>query len=370
MPNWNTPSRRLDIMKTRYAAIFKSCLYVGVGLMATGNLLAEDDLTTSSRAKTKGHSASERSADSTRDWGERREAIGDIQAARELLGATVRASDGEKVGHLKNVVVDLESGRVLYVVLAGAGKGEGEVAVPPGLFERSEETGRWTIASDAKEISEAPKFSLRLESTNLGQASFVHKVHEHFGEPAWWQGAKPADEGAFKNVHAATELPGMRIKNVADQDMGEVRDVVLDLSAGRVPFVVLAPRSDLELNRRVYAMPPDALTLSADGKHLVSDIDREKLVESPSLNRNNLDRLSEPAFAASIYRHYGKDAYFENNASKILTPTGRGNRGYQDEQNETYGRPRNRQDVIGRDPGASRTNSATRNRSLLPPGRD
>jgi len=106
--------------------------------------------------------------------------------------------------------------------------------------------------------------------------------------------------------------------------MGKINNVIVDLSAGRVAYVTLDLDSGLGLgNDDLYALPPNALSLGSDKKHLVSNIDKDKLAGAPHFPRNRWPGASDVSFASRIYQHYGKQAWFETNPGDNLQPTGR-----------------------------------------------
>ncbi len=246
-----------------------------------------------------------------------------LERSSRLIGSTVQTSDKERAGQIKDIVADLESGRVLYAVVSTSripGLGD-DLALPPGVFsEIRGDVAHLSLSHSA--LKEAPKFTSDMDRPEqLGQASFVHQVHQKFNQSAWWQGANAPDTGKFNNVHKLSNIAGMNVKNVSDKPVGEINNVMVDLPAGRVGFVVLTPDKDLDLGAKYFALPPNALTLSSDQKTLVSNVDREKLSNSPSFNRDEWSKLSDRSFASRVYQHYGKQAYFDSGTT--LTPTGR-----------------------------------------------
>src|SRR5205814_7129566 len=124
----------------------------------------------------------------------------------------------------------------------------------------------------------------------------------------------------FNNVHKSSDLIGMKVKNVGDQDMGKIDNLMLNLSQGRIAFVILSPDSSLNLGNNLYALPSDTFTASADRKFFSADISKEKLAGAPRFAKNNWNQLSDPSFASQVYQYYGKQAYFEQGN---LRPTGR-----------------------------------------------
>ncbi len=248
----------------------------------------------------------------TRNIGDK--TFGQIERASKLVGKDVRSSDNQKIGKIDDLVVDLESGHVLYAVVGSGGvlgAGEKKHAVAPAIFTQSGDQVRVTL--DKEKIMSAPEFTKDIDKENeLAKADFVERVHQHFGQNAWWKGSKPAGEGSFNNVHKVTDLKGMNVENASNEPMGEVEDLAIDLAAGRVVFAVLQPARSLELGNNLYALPPDALTRASDGKKLATGLTKEKLAAAPHIEKNNWSKLSDRSFASQVYQYYGKQAYFES----------------------------------------------------------
>jgi len=245
--------------------------------------------------------------------------LANAERAANLYGREIVGSDNQKLGKVDNVIVDLESEHVLYVVV---GASRGKVAVPPQVIGQT--TGNTLHANITKQkLDGAPQFTSDLDKPGqLGQASFVYRVYQYFGQSPWWQGSTPADQGNFHNVHKLNQLIGMNVEDVNNQNIGKISNVVVDMSKGRLLFVVFAPDSSLNLGNNLYAMPSDAFTLSSDQKRLVSGIDRQKLAGAPHFEKNNWPNINDSSFASQVYQYYGKQAYFNQGGSNYQ-PTGR-----------------------------------------------
>jgi sporulation protein YlmC with PRC-barrel domain len=252
--------------------------------------------------------------------------FGQIERWNKLKGREVLGTDNQKLGKLEDTVVDLESGHILYAIVGSGGilgAGEKKYALAPGAFtEMSGNDLRFN--GDKAKLNGAPEFTKDIDKDGeRSKADFVNKVYQHCGQTAWWQGPNaPASAGQFNNVHKTSSLIGKNIKNVNDEAMGEVDNVMLNLPAGRVPFLILEPSPALSLGNNLYALPPNAFTMNKDGKSLTSDISKEKLAGAPHFDKNNWAQTSDPAWAAQVYQYYGKQAYFDTTGSK-LQPTGR-----------------------------------------------
>jgi len=234
--------------------------------------------------------------------------------AAYLFGRQLESSDQQQIGKVDNVVLDLESEHILYVVIDTQ---NGKLAVPPQIF--GDVSGnKIQLKANKQKIEGAPQFT----GQELGQASFVAKVYQHFGQTPWWQGNAPVAQGSFHNVHKLNQLIGMNVENVNNQTIGKVSNVIVDMPTGRILYALLEPNSSLNLGDNLYALPSDALTLSSDRQHLVSNIDQQKLASAPHFPKNNWPNLTDSNFASQVYQYYGKQAWFGATGSQVQ-PTGR-----------------------------------------------
>jgi sporulation protein YlmC with PRC-barrel domain len=241
------------------------------------------------------------------------------ERAANLFGREIITSDNQKAGKVDNVILDLESEHILYVVV---GASRGKVAVIPQVFGGS--TSNTLRAKVTKQkIDSAPQFTSDVDKPNeIGKAGFAYNVYQYFAVTPWWQGSAPANQGSFHNVHKLNQLIGTAVEDVNNQTIGKISNVVLDMPSGRLLYTVFSPASTSNLGSDLYAMPPDAFTLAGDGKHLVTNIDRQKLALAPHFTKNNWPNLTDAAFASQVYQYYGKQAWFNRNAAGYQ-PTGR-----------------------------------------------
>jgi len=295
---------------TRYLSVMAALAALGLGSVQA----ADKD----TRAATRDESITTSITQNDRDFGQ-------IERWNKLKGREVVGSDNQKLGKLEDTVVDLQSGHILYAIIGSGGvlgAGEKKIAIAPQAFTGMS-GNNLQFNGDKAKFNGSPEFTKDMDKTNeLGKADFVNNVYQYSGQTAWWQGANaPASSGQFENVHKTSDLVGKNIKNVADEDMGKVDNVMLNLPTGRVAYLILSPAASLGVGNNLYALPPNSFSMNKDGKSLTSDITKEKLAGAPHFDKNNWAQISDPAWAAQVYQYYGKQAYFD--ASGKLQPTGR-----------------------------------------------
>jgi sporulation protein YlmC with PRC-barrel domain len=180
------------------------------------------------------------------------------------------------------------------------------------------------INADKAKLTSAPEFTKEMDNeAAMAKTDYLSKSFEYFDQTPWWQGGTAsASTSELPTVRKAKDLLNKKVKNVSDEDIGKIEDLMVNLPAGRIAFAILQPDSSLALGNNYYALPPDALTFNKDGKSLTSDLTKEKLATAPHVAKGEWMKLSDPSFASQVYQFYGKQAWF-NTTGSGLKPTGR-----------------------------------------------
>ena len=106
-----------------------------------------------------------------------------------VLSASSLASDdvfnlkGEKLGSVKEIMLDIQSGRVCYVVLSFGGflsMGEKLFAVPWSALTVDTENKRFLLDADEERLKEAPGFDTD-NWPNMADPSWEKTVHAYYG---------------------------------------------------------------------------------------------------------------------------------------------------------------------------------------------
>jgi sporulation protein YlmC with PRC-barrel domain len=237
--------------------------------------------------------------------------IGMLEEAKKALGSSLMNAQSKPIGKVDDFVVDLESGRILYVIANLTGNNQ-QIALPATSLKEHHSGKGHVVLGDQSKLSGAPQVAAG-QTNDPGNVGFVSQVYQYFGVPAWWAGQGNQTAGSFNNAHKASTLFGQSVKDVSNADFGKVDDLILDVNAGRVPFVVL--------NRQnaYYAVPPNAFTLAPDKTTLVTGLNQSTLSSAPRYTKGNVQMLANATTANAIYQHYGKQPYF--GSGQGLSPT-------------------------------------------------
>ena len=183
------------------------------------------------------------------------------------LGATVVTADGDEVGKVDLVLVDLRTNVVSHVVLAGAGPAAERKAVPIWAIERGEAASLYLEAETAA-LDRLPSYQ---PGRDLGQTSAQAPglAHEPGEYPSLFpeDGSLPAESVALGEGTAVTcheHRVGKLVGLVSDDYTAETTTLVVQLAepAGRMVDVPIGWARSLTHQRvRLECNPGDLRSL-------------------------------------------------------------------------------------------------------------
>ena len=118
-----------------------------------------------------------------------------------------------------------------------------------------------------------------------------------------------------RRVLTASTLTDDRVRNGAGEDLGKVEQIMIEISSGRVAYVVLSFGGFLGLGDKLFAVPWAALRLDQGEHEFILDVDRTTLDNAPGFNKDAWPDMADPAFAAAVHQHYGKLPYWEHDVT-------------------------------------------------------
>ncbi|HET9259969.1 MAG TPA: PRC-barrel domain-containing protein [Acidimicrobiia bacterium] len=114
-------------------------------------------------------------------------------SAGTITGDKARNHDGDDLGHLEELVIDLEGGRVNYAVLASGGflgLGEKYFAIPWDLLTVDTDSHEVVIDVSKEMLENAPGFD-KDNWPDIQDRSWVEDVYRYYGRDPYWDETPP-----------------------------------------------------------------------------------------------------------------------------------------------------------------------------------
>jgi len=105
----------------------------------------------------------------------------------------------------------------------------------------------------------------------------------------------------------ADTLIGDSVVNAADEDLGDIKEIMLDMQTGQVAYAVLSFGGFLGLGDKLFAVPWQALHLDTVNKRFVLDIDKDQMQNAPGFDKNAWPDMADAQWAQHIHSFYRTD---------------------------------------------------------------
>jgi len=112
-----------------------------------------------------------------------------IMAASSLEGETVVDAQGENLGEIEEIMLDVRGGRIAYAVMSVGGflgVGEKYFAVPWHSFTMDTDNKRFILDVDKERLLKAPGFDQN-EWPSMADKRWASEIHDYYGARPYWE---------------------------------------------------------------------------------------------------------------------------------------------------------------------------------------
>lgn len=216
--------------------------------------------------------------------------------ASEVIGMSVRNPQGNNIGQISDMIVNMNTGKVHYAVLT----------FDPGIFQGeklySVPTTELRMAPDRNDVIYNMSRE-RLERASVDRADWDRR----WQEPGFFNNLDKlwSSPQAMGNARAyrASDLIGKDIKSRSGENIGELEELVVDMANQRVHYAVMQFDPSWTTPGQNYAFPLRAFNLGANRDDLVLDIDKSRLQAMKSFSDDRYQQLSDPVWVVDVDRY-------------------------------------------------------------------
>ncbi len=116
---------------------------------------------------------------------------------------------------------------------------------------------------------------------------------------------KTNDVNSGNRLMGAETLIGNDVCNQQGEDLGDIKEIMLDTATGKVCYAVLAFGGVLGIGSKLFAVPWSALNLDAENKHFVLNVDKERLDKAPGFDKDHWPDMADKSWENEIHSYYG-----------------------------------------------------------------
>lgn len=112
---------------------------------------------------------------------------------------------------------------------------------------------------------------------------------------------------------STSSLQGTPVVNTTGENLGDIKDLMLDVPNGTVQYAVLDFGGFLGIGDKLFAVPIQAFTLDTNNERLVLDVTKDRLENAPGFDKSDWPSTPDATFLENVYDFYGqREVYLRN----------------------------------------------------------
>jgi hypothetical protein len=115
--------------------------------------------------------------------------------------------------------------------------------------------------------------------------------------------------GPGPRLMGANTLDGNDVYNKQDDDLGDIKEIMLDVPTGRVAYAVMSFGGFIGMGDKLFAVPWSALQLDTVNKRFVLDVSKDRLKEAPGFDQDAWPDMADPTWVKGVHAYYGVTPY-------------------------------------------------------------
>ncbi|GGY75904.1 PRC-barrel domain-containing protein [Pseudoduganella plicata] len=116
---------------------------------------------------------------------------------------------------------------------------------------------------------------------------------------------RSTSDGPGPRLMGADTLMGEDVYNRQEEDLGDIKEIMLDMQSGQIAYAVLSFGGILGMGDKLFAVPWQALQLDTVNKRFILDIPKERLESAPGFDKDAWPDMASPEFGSQIHGFYG-----------------------------------------------------------------
>ena len=103
----------------------------------------------------------------------------------------------------------------------------------------------------------------------------------------------------------ADTLLGNDVYNNDGEDLGDIKEFMIDMASGNVAYAVLSFGGLLGMGNKLFAVPWKALTLDTVNRRFTLNVKEESLKDAPGFDKDHWPSMADATWASGVHKFYG-----------------------------------------------------------------
>lgn len=128
-------------------------------------------------------------------------------------------------------------------------------------------------------------------------------------------------DGPGPALMGADTLIGDDVYNHSDEELGDIKEIMLDMRTGQIAYAVLSFGGILGMGDKLFAVPWERLTLDPVNKRFLLNVEKGQLKDAPGFDKNNWPDMGSEAWNQQMEAFYGSGTRYGSMAGSRM-PSG------------------------------------------------
>jgi hypothetical protein len=116
----------------------------------------------------------------------------------------------------------------------------------------------------------------------------------------------------------ADTLLGNDVYNRAEENLGTIKEFMIDMQSGRISYAVLSFGGFLGMGDRLFAVPWQALRLDPANKRFLLNVNKDKLKNAPGFDKDHWPAMADEGWASEVHTFYDVPRSADSPRSRAL----------------------------------------------------
>ncbi|QYG06394.1 PRC-barrel domain-containing protein [Janthinobacterium sp. PAMC25594] len=143
-------------------------------------------------------------------------------------------------------------------------------------------------------------------------------------------------DGPGPALMGADTLLGDDVYNHNDEELGDIKEIMLDMRTGQIAYAVLSFGGILGMGDKLFAVPWERLTLDPVNKRFLLNVEKNQLKDAPGFDKNNWPDMGSDAWNQQMEAFYGSGTRYGSMGGSRM-PSGSDLRGGASVQSDSEG---------------------------------
>ena len=113
--------------------------------------------------------------------------------------------------------------------------------------------------------------------------------------------------GPGPSLMGADTLMGNDVYNADGEDLGDIKELMIDMQSGEVAYAVLSFGGMLGMGDKLFAVPWAALKLDTVNKRFTLNVPKDRLKDATGFDKDNWPVMADNTWAMGVHQFYGTE---------------------------------------------------------------